>query len=283
MHLPLNPGASPNRHAPWRSRSIWRSRFVWLMLGVGVVLTAACADPARDCEADSQCAETVAPPGVDKDAGVEAGPKDKDRDASVVARSDAAVKSIDASTTTTKPKPTTKDSSVRDAGLTSTPDTGVHSSTTVVTGESDVSVSSADSTSTSEPTSESTSSSNVNTSPRRLANIGQACAEARDCRSGQCFTELDSEGSFSGWSEGACFDDCTETEECPTGSACVSFGVVAYCLASCDSHDDCREDYACYPTEPSICLPDCRFLTEGCGEGYVCSADGACEPEPAPG
>ena len=78
--------------------------------------------------------------------------------------------------------------------------------------------------------------------------IGDECVTDAQCSPGQS-CDLISEGGY------CTIAECREGE-CPEGSVCVSFeNNDQYCMASCTSNDDCRENYYCEDSvgESSFC------------------------------
>ena len=79
-----------------------------------------------------------------------------------------------------------------------------------------------------------------------LEDIGGECSSYTDCGGiesrAACITE---------WPEGYCTELSCTLGSCPLGSRCVtgiSFANVsidAFCLATCESNEDCREAYMC--------------------------------------
>ena len=68
--------------------------------------------------------------------------------------------------------------------------------------------------------------------------IGDECVTDAQCRAGQS-CDLISEGGY------CTISDCREGE-CPDGSVCVNFeNNDQYCMATCTSDEDCRENYYC--------------------------------------
>lgn len=96
--------------------------------------------------------------------------------------------------------------------------------------------------------------------------LGAPCDGALDCASGFCV------GQDAGWLAGMCSADCAQTA-CPADSACVTLGLDAICVPTCDNDAPCRQGYACYAG--GYCLPECG-TGWSCGEGWTCEADGTC-------
>jgi hypothetical protein len=254
-----------------------------VLASLGGSQLSACGAPASNCDEGAKCigmvtAEEHGDARPERDSGQYAA-----KDAATQAHADAATltPAAEAGQTTTNAEISRGGanvdagigrSNVRDTTLGAMSDGGADSELT--SSEVDTSTPSGPS------DSSSSSATTTNPRPRLLAEIGQPCVVGGDCRSGLCFSERDSTGAAGPWVGGACYDDCTSLGKCPEGSACLSVDEVAYCLPACETHANCRDDYACYPDEPSICLPDCHLLPDGCTLGYVCTDEGACEPEP---
>ena len=95
-----------------------------------------------------------------------------------------------------------------------------------------------------------------------LAPLGAACTVARDCATGLCATGLPG---------GYCSAECGY-QDCPESGVCTDTGVGRMCWKPCVSHEDCRADYACIPTEQPHCVP--RGDTPVYG---TCSDSGNCD------
>lgn len=79
--------------------------------------------------------------------------------------------------------------------------------------------------------------------------VGDPCVTSTQCAPGQ-LCDINSE-------EGYCtLRDCEEGS-CPSGSICVTFeNLDRYCMATCQSGDDCRDGYSC--DEEVAAEPICR-------------------------
>jgi len=68
--------------------------------------------------------------------------------------------------------------------------------------------------------------------------VGDACVSSAQCAPGQLCDNNSAEGYCT-------LRDCAEGD-CPEGSICVTFeSLDRYCMATCESGDDCREGYLC--------------------------------------
>ena len=104
------------------------------------------------------------------------------------------------------------------------------------------------------------------------ASLGEPCTNKADCASGLCLLE-EMYGERTGWTGGYCSQNCDES--CADEGVCFEFTDGDYCTASCDSDEDCRENYVCQHLTGS-CLPDCRNGWD-CGDGFACNeATGLC-------
>jgi hypothetical protein len=97
--------------------------------------------------------------------------------------------------------------------------------------------------------------------------IGAACAVPSDCTGtpGTPFC-----GSFPG---GYCSTDCTANASiCGAGGTCVDFGGgSSYCLETCTSQSNCRQDYRCTSLgATSVCVPACKSNNDCGGSTPVC-------------
>jgi hypothetical protein len=96
--------------------------------------------------------------------------------------------------------------------------------------------------------------------------VGAACDADRSCTTGVCIGEK----STSGWAGGYCSGNCAASD-CPQGGRCLLLADgFSYCVAECDSQEDCRSGYVC-STGVSACLPDCR-------QGWSCGGKLTCDP-----
>jgi hypothetical protein len=118
-------------------------------------------------------------------------------------------------------------------------------------------------------------------------NIGEPCANNRDCNAGDplsgpsslCLRERDRDtDEETGWTGGYCVGlGCTSPDEffatpCPGGSTCVRAGSDTFCLDDCASSGECREGYTCRPlTNGGVCVPRCQ-------DDADCGSD-ACDPD----
>ncbi len=117
------------------------------------------------------------------------------------------------------------------------------------------------------------------------AELGQACASARDCpMRSWCFLEGEH-----GWPGGSCVgvtncDVATDTG-CPDGTHCLpdpSFEDDSLCFIACETEADCRDGYACqalddrYP-DRRVCVGACTSDAQCVGDGFTCDmASGRC-------
>ncbi len=104
------------------------------------------------------------------------------------------------------------------------------------------------------------------------ADDGEACASDADCYGNYCTRE---------WPGGYCVSlFCEGNEDCAGElSVCVADPQGSYCLAGCNSNQDCREEYTCQqgfcaPGEVGGCVND-----TDCNRGQVC-VFGACADVP---
>lgn len=112
------------------------------------------------------------------------------------------------------------------------------------------------------------------------SSIGDACGTEEECPAGGfCLAE-----DFAGWPAGACISggcDYGTGMGCPDGAVCAEGGGGGFCLAGCETSDDCRDEYACEadPTHPErmSCRPACTS-DDACAGGSVCNpALGTCD------
>lgn len=70
------------------------------------------------------------------------------------------------------------------------------------------------------------------------AEIGDACSNDAECGQGRT-CDQSSRGGY-------CTVTPCEAGSCPEGGVCIEFvNEQTYCMAACDSGDDCRPGYAC--------------------------------------
>lgn len=81
------------------------------------------------------------------------------------------------------------------------------------------------------------------------AEIGDACANDAECGQGRSCDRA-SRGGY-------CTVTPCEANSCPESSVCVEFvNEQTYCMAACDSNDDCRTGYVC--DRESGAVPFCK-------------------------
>ena len=97
--------------------------------------------------------------------------------------------------------------------------------------------------------------------------IGSACTQKEDCLASICLTEKVF-GADSGWAGGYCTVACGDG--CPFGSVCVGEGDSAWCVATCEGPQACREGYVC-DSSLGACVPDCRTSA-------ICTDSESCDP-----
>ena len=112
------------------------------------------------------------------------------------------------------------------------------------------------------------------------ASVGDECGDDGECPAGGfCLAE-----DFGGWPSGACITECDYESGtgCADGAICANpFGFGGFCLAGCESDDDCRDSYQCaadseYP-DRMACRPACTS-DDACASGSVCNpALGTCD------
>jgi hypothetical protein len=96
------------------------------------------------------------------------------------------------------------------------------------------------------------------------SSIGGPCSTAADCESpegltAQCLTDLITIIVMPG---GYCTAQCQDVGDCGPGAACVDLSIVKFCIKTCSSAADCRQDegYYCdiipYTSDPNTyCIP----------------------------
>ena len=88
--------------------------------------------------------------------------------------------------------------------------------------------------------------------------VGRACDDGTACNSGAtaaCITP---------WPGGYCTEFECAAASCPSGSICVSgfsfqdVSFDAFCLATCEKHEDCRDGYRCADVSrpEKVCAPE---------------------------
>ena len=94
--------------------------------------------------------------------------------------------------------------------------------------------------------------------------IGGPCVTAADCEppeglTAQCLTDLISIIVLPG---GYCTAQCQDVDDCGAGASCVDLSVVKFCIKTCSSAADCRQEdgYYCdiipYTSDPNTyCIP----------------------------
>ena len=100
--------------------------------------------------------------------------------------------------------------------------------------------------------------------------VGETCQDKEQCLSGLCLQE-ERYGAPTGWHGGYCTATCQE-QTCSSEASCFDLGGQGYCLRSCFTQGDCRDEYVC---TAGVCLPDCR-LGWSCGDSFVCGELGFC-------
>ncbi|MDF1565850.1 MAG: hypothetical protein P1V51_22635 [Deltaproteobacteria bacterium] len=103
------------------------------------------------------------------------------------------------------------------------------------------------------------------------------CADGLSCQNGSCVSGGIGAGCSSpadcaadlscapGLPGGYCTRSC-ETEACPTGTACTTYGGSSYCFDSCLSSSDCRSGYVC---SAGVCDQACASDAD-CSGGELC-------------
>jgi len=82
--------------------------------------------------------------------------------------------------------------------------------------------------------------------------VGQSCANAADCQSGQTCL-LSDPGGY-------CTKGCSiagDVQACPVGSICAAQDAGMYCSATCGGAGDCRAAYTCASVTPSTTTKAC--------------------------
>ncbi len=97
--------------------------------------------------------------------------------------------------------------------------------------------------------------------------VGAACGEDLDCRSGYCLTDPSFPDNY-------CSQDCEEEEICDEGASCENYLGYMLCLDGCESDEECREGYLC---QYATCRPPCSG-DRACRPPDTCSGDGRCRP-----
>jgi hypothetical protein len=106
--------------------------------------------------------------------------------------------------------------------------------------------------------------------------LGQAC-NRRTCPGGTCLREVDTGFPAAYCTYLGC--DPAAGTGCPGDGVCVAAadGTTGICLDGCTGDTDCREAYACRPSDPAnpmsatACLPACTSDTQCANDGYVCN------------
>lgn len=110
--------------------------------------------------------------------------------------------------------------------------------------------------------------------------LGQACMGRRSCPGGTCLREFES-----GFPGAYCtYVGCTigapdGIDGCPGDGVCIAAGdgTTGFCLDGCTADTDCRDAYACRPSNPAdpmsptACVPACTEDTQCANDGFVCN------------
>jgi hypothetical protein len=102
--------------------------------------------------------------------------------------------------------------------------------------------------------------------PPAVREIGEACTDASECKSGACLAEP-------GFAENACSAECSDAAPCPEGAVCAKYGEASMCFAACGQDADCREKHVC---EGKACRAPCTQDVQ-CPAPQKCFS-GHCKP-----
>ena len=125
-----------------------------------------------------------------------------------------------------------------------------------------------------------------------IGNVGDPCTMGSDCRTGNCYPEVDS-AMPTGFLGGYCIGfgripDVSEftngvlpRSDCPPGSVVLpdsgsATGDLTFCFRTCTHASDCRVGYTCGAalmgsTPTLICIPlDCSMTGMTCPTGTTC-------------
>ena len=95
-----------------------------------------------------------------------------------------------------------------------------------------------------------------------ISGPGGPCQQDADCAQGACLADVP--GGF-------CQVACARDADCGANATCVALAEGNLCLERCNGR--CRAGWVCYEGD-GVCFPSCQ--DGGCGDGYVCGADGLC-------
>ena len=124
--------------------------------------------------------------------------------------------------------------------------------------------------------------------------VGRPCAQDSQCQNppnppfeglGFCAEAALSDGGASGFTDGMCLADCTESSTCGDGGLCLAVSANrAVCFPQCTGvgagRDSCRTGYVCAPTlfsdgglaAEGFCNPSCSVPGASCNAGFFCDA-----------
>ncbi len=105
--------------------------------------------------------------------------------------------------------------------------------------------------------------------------IGDPCTSVADCSGGTKATCTTDTGGYPG---GYCSTACASTDQCPSGSACVSSnGGTGNCEKTCSADTDCRTGYTCQKDSQGnlVCSPG-GISSSGGDNGAACTDNSQC-------
>jgi hypothetical protein len=111
--------------------------------------------------------------------------------------------------------------------------------------------------------------------------LGAECMGRRSCPGGTCIREFDSgfPGAYCTYL-GCMIGAPDAMDGCPADGVCIASGadmMTGLCLDGCTADTDCRDGYACRPsdaedaTSPTACLPACTSDDQCANEGFECN------------